>query len=70
MDDSMPPPTPPATFSTLAERERPVQSIEAPKVAPTGNYRNRLFASLALDEMGTPTPSQWYNPNLNMSLYL
>ena len=66
-DDSRPPPTPPATFSSLADQEWPrIQPKETPK-APISNFR-RLLAAQALREMNaTPTPSQWFNSEATMT---
>ena len=65
-DDSRPPPTPPATFSSLADQEWPrIQPKETPK-APVSNFR-RLLAAQALRELNTPTPSQWFNSEATMT---
>ena len=60
----MPPPTPPATFSSLPERECPQTQLQETL------YR-RMVAAKALvrmgDKMATPTPSQWFDDNATIS---
>lgn len=60
-ETSPPPPTPPAIDLTQPVPEWPhIQPREAPQ-HPRGRFHQRLLAAEALNQMGTPTPSQWFD---------
>lgn len=61
-ETSSPLPTPPATFPPIPEWPH-IQRREAPR----GRFHQRLLAAEALDQMGTPTLSQWFDKSATIT---